>query len=141
MLNVERLSTSNSFRSFEPIIDGYPVRFVRISLENLSCWKMSQMKFLTDADTVVEDALRGFKCTYPALFVDPRNRIVLRNQVSGWLGMANVGIDTIIELCTCRSRLIKFAWYLVVALDTNRFLWVSWRSQACVFQLSVGDCG
>lgn len=44
---------------------------------------MSQMKFLNDAETAVEDALRGFKCSYPALFVDPRNRIVLRNQVCG----------------------------------------------------------
>lgn len=43
---------------------------------------MSQMKFISDAEKAVEDALIGLKCAYPALYVDKRNRIVLSNQVN-----------------------------------------------------------
>ncbi|XP_065215495.1 PTS-dependent dihydroxyacetone kinase 1, dihydroxyacetone-binding subunit DhaK-like [Planococcus citri] len=43
---------------------------------------MSQMKFISDADRAVEDALVGLKCAYPALYVDKKNRIVLSNQIS-----------------------------------------------------------
>lgn len=48
---------------------------------------MSQMKFISDAESAVEDALTGLKCSYPALYVDKKNRIVLSNQVRKYFAL------------------------------------------------------
>lgn len=46
---------------------------------------MSEMKYISEAEKAVEDALCGLKCLYPVLFVDKKNRIVLSNQVEFYI--------------------------------------------------------